>query len=566
MIIPQDSISSTPTCSKSPLPGRGPGCSHDHAGRSDQAKHADDSLPDVVEILNRIKPGWDLPRVAPARENPLPTELSRFLDEHKPGWDAPRSPQARTYRHRDHDSDQIRRRAAAYISRMAPSIQGSGGSAACMAAARAVCWGFDLGEEDGCSLLAAEFNPRCEPPWSERELLKKCRDAMNPTGAKYPRGSLRDADGDYPNRTNHAGRTKPNGSPDAGQEGASGSASPRPAVRAAWLDSPRGSVGMTPPVCEAGCRVICGCPVSRLGGSPVSVRDTRVSRFQGDSANTRISDSALLTSIIGPPPRHRPCPRPVTRWAEGVSEQTAGSDALFTLACGRWSCYVCRERKRYQVKRKHVPIVFRHVTHTFTGTPAEWDRIRKRLDRVKIDRRTVKIKREAYQLLQPDGTLAIVIAIAEHHQQHVPEIEGLTPCRGESAARFFACAVDAVPVADELAPDRVKLKRFRPSRGWKNLPPPPVIENTPFGVADRSKPRRGDWRILAGTVAFTHDSLRDYLDARRQSSSEDTMSDADRGGFVERTLTWQASEHEREQIREAGLLRSAGVLDAPIPD
>lgn len=76
---------------------------------------------------------------------------------------------------------------------MGPSIQGNNGGAALMNAARAVCWGFDLGEDAGCSILIEHFNPRCEPAWSESEIRKKCRDAMS--GAKNPRGYLRDAQG-----------------------------------------------------------------------------------------------------------------------------------------------------------------------------------------------------------------------------------------------------------------------------------------------------------------------------------------------------------------------------------
>ena len=59
-----------------------------------------------------------------------------------------------------------------------------------MAVARAVCWGFDLGAEQGYQILSNYFNPRCEPPWTESALLKRCRDAMNPTGFGKPRGYL----------------------------------------------------------------------------------------------------------------------------------------------------------------------------------------------------------------------------------------------------------------------------------------------------------------------------------------------------------------------------------------
>src|SRR5262249_23606388 len=53
------------------------------------------------------------------------------------------------------------------------------------------CWGFDLGAELGFSVLWDHFNDRCDPPWTEKELRHKCRDADKPPFNK-PRGWLRD--------------------------------------------------------------------------------------------------------------------------------------------------------------------------------------------------------------------------------------------------------------------------------------------------------------------------------------------------------------------------------------
>lgn len=66
-----------------------------------------------------------------------------------------------------------------------------------MWAARVVCWGFDLGEDAGYRVLADHYNPRCEPPWTEAELRKKCRDAVNPD-FQHPRAWLLNAEGDRP--------------------------------------------------------------------------------------------------------------------------------------------------------------------------------------------------------------------------------------------------------------------------------------------------------------------------------------------------------------------------------
>lgn len=62
------------------------------------------------------------------------------------------------------------------------SVSGSGGHNACFAAAVALVKGFDLPEGVALGLLEEEFNPRCAPAWSERELLHKVRQAARAHG------------------------------------------------------------------------------------------------------------------------------------------------------------------------------------------------------------------------------------------------------------------------------------------------------------------------------------------------------------------------------------------------
>ena len=76
-----------------------------------------------------------------------------------------------------------------------------------MKAARCVCWGFDLGDARGFDILWEHYNPRCLPPWSEAELRKKCRDAMDPAKVREPRGWLRDAADD--SRPIFSGHSRP---------------------------------------------------------------------------------------------------------------------------------------------------------------------------------------------------------------------------------------------------------------------------------------------------------------------------------------------------------------------
>jgi hypothetical protein len=80
-------------------------------------------------------------------------------------------------------------RARRYVARMPPAISGSGGHDATFDAALVAVKGFALDDADAWSVLV-DFNGRCEPPWSERELRHKLDSAK---GSSLPAGYLRDA-------------------------------------------------------------------------------------------------------------------------------------------------------------------------------------------------------------------------------------------------------------------------------------------------------------------------------------------------------------------------------------
>jgi hypothetical protein len=80
-------------------------------------------------------------------------------------------------------------RVAAYLAQCPSAVSGQSGHAQTFAVARAVCYGFDLGAEAGFCLLWKDYNPRCQPPWSEKELQHKCQEADSKPFSK-PRGYL----------------------------------------------------------------------------------------------------------------------------------------------------------------------------------------------------------------------------------------------------------------------------------------------------------------------------------------------------------------------------------------
>ncbi len=84
-------------------------------------------------------------------------------------------------------------RARSYLARIPGALSGQGGHDQTWAAALSVVVGFDLPEEIGFQLLLSDYNPKCEPPWSEGELRHKVNDAA--TRATLPRGYLLNDEG-----------------------------------------------------------------------------------------------------------------------------------------------------------------------------------------------------------------------------------------------------------------------------------------------------------------------------------------------------------------------------------
>jgi hypothetical protein len=68
-------------------------------------------------------------------------------------------------------------RASAYIEKMPAAISGAGGHNATWAVARKLVADFGLDEPTALGLMLAEYNPRCQPPWTEKDLRHKVMQA-----------------------------------------------------------------------------------------------------------------------------------------------------------------------------------------------------------------------------------------------------------------------------------------------------------------------------------------------------------------------------------------------------
>ena len=106
-------------------------------------------------------------------------------------------------------------RASKYLSKMDAAVSGSSGHNRTFQAACALVMGFGLSEGDAYSLLANEFNSRCDPPWSERELRHKVSQAAKQPGA---RNYLSDAEPDSWSKIRLPGSYKESQGADGAQE------------------------------------------------------------------------------------------------------------------------------------------------------------------------------------------------------------------------------------------------------------------------------------------------------------------------------------------------------------
>jgi hypothetical protein len=94
-------------------------------------------------------------------------------------------------------SSRVLDRAAKYLDKIPGAVSGCGGHGQTYTAAVAMVYGFDLGIDAAFALLWGHYNPRCQPPWTEKELRHKIDDANTKPHDK-PRGWLL-------NESNHDG-------------------------------------------------------------------------------------------------------------------------------------------------------------------------------------------------------------------------------------------------------------------------------------------------------------------------------------------------------------------------
>ena len=98
----------------------------------------------------------------------------------------------------DNDDPTVIERARKYLAKMPEAIGGQQGHNKLLQAATATAWGFGLSRETTFELLWGEYNCRCQPEWSEKEILHKIDEAMktdHPNDRGYLTRSNKTTDG-----------------------------------------------------------------------------------------------------------------------------------------------------------------------------------------------------------------------------------------------------------------------------------------------------------------------------------------------------------------------------------
>jgi hypothetical protein len=140
----------------------------------------------AIEVYDRLRyfavTGWQLR--GPAEPQDRAEALGWLKDKYWP--EEPRhTPAPADF----HSTDAVVERARKYLAKLPPAVSGQSGHNATFHAACVLVLGFELSEADATALML-EFNQRCEPPWSERDIARKVREAGKQPGR---RGYLRNA-------------------------------------------------------------------------------------------------------------------------------------------------------------------------------------------------------------------------------------------------------------------------------------------------------------------------------------------------------------------------------------
>jgi hypothetical protein len=405
---------------------------------------------------------------------------------------------ARTRRKTAGGGDVIER-ARRYLATIPGAVSRQGGHNRTFYVACVLVIRFDLTPDQAFPLLA-EWNQKCDPPWSEYDLRRKLAEADKQPG---PRGEKLNAE-----------RAEPTSAPAVAVD------PPTPVDLSAWE---RGKAGQYCSTCDnfacekpkpfGRCDHV---PDYMLGkaGSVSKALQNKVGTLS--STEEKVEEQSvpadLLNKLIGQPDGNY-CPHACRAGLEGYSAKSAYS-AVVLLRCRCWSkCAACREYDRYLAKNDNLPVVARLATHIFTGTADEWESIRTRLAKLKVKVATFAIS---------DGNKRTTIIAADPTSAPIPDtLTNIRPVSRVEAVVAAATAIDALP--DKLPKG---VRKFSPSHTWKLL-----VEH-------------GTWKAIRPVVeqakaeavelkAMTPEDRQEHKQTVKQAEEQKKL---ERGGIVWRRL------------------------------
>lgn len=425
----------------------------------------------------------------------------------------------------------LSRRKAAYLAASPGGVSGNNGHDTTIGVVGRFVRGFNQTPEEAYPYLARWNEEKCQPPWLDHELWHKIHDA---------------------HKADHRTDPGPRGWLLADRRDPAPSATPRVAVADdpslaeffEWISGPP----LEPVVLKDGC--------GKSAAVSTFVFRGEVQEQRGHAPDPAAERRHRAALIVGRHPTYRPCPRAVCKLLEGVHPHTEGTDLVVKVRCKCWSCYVCRERRRWVEKRKHVLFALEHGTHVFRGNSDEWAALRKRLARAGQVAGT-------YRVVQDSG---VVVILSAHTPDDLPEHSCLVRVDGEGAARALATAVDDVPDMLRPEPGKRKVKPFTANSHWlvagddeEDLDTPddqPAAAAIGTGDGTDSEPTPAAplsyYRAVRGHVVVSVDRADEILAEYGVRARRGHLIDAPLvgDGSVEDSLAWSAPIGEREAIRE----------------
>jgi Bifunctional DNA primase/polymerase, N-terminal len=140
-------------------------------------------------VVSGIHPDTGEPYKILIEKPPLLIDWNKII--WPPHWNVPWQPKTAETATSGTSDGNLSRRILTYQAGCPPAISGNGGHIQTLKVATQLVIGFALGV-DGAIPYLREYNGKCQPPWSEKELLHKAQEAEKNKLGREPGAKIRD--------------------------------------------------------------------------------------------------------------------------------------------------------------------------------------------------------------------------------------------------------------------------------------------------------------------------------------------------------------------------------------